>query len=1064
MKILQLDLIAFGLFTNKILDFSAKQPSLHLIYGANEAGKSSLRRALTHLLFGIPERTLDAHLHSTTKLRIGAHLINAEGEKLLCYRRKGRKNTLLDIHNNNPLNEECLDPFLGGMKEAQFTALCCFDHKRLRQGGEDLLQGGGDVGESLFEAGTGSLKIHDVLAELDKEKECLFKTRASKPLLNKAISDYQNAKQDIFDHSLSAHKWTEQATHLAQTQEKLTKLTQHLQNCRTVQHRLHRIQRTRPQLRRYQELKTELLTLESVIILPDDAILKHNQAKLTWRTAQTQEAQAQEVILELENELKRITISQDFLIQKATIDDLRGRLGSHQKAARDLPGVRTEMRTVESDARALLLRIYPKLDLQDVQKYLVTNAQRDHIKHLADRYPALYEKYNSIQTRLEEVAQLLVQQTKALDHLPISPDLTSLQMLLTRICKYGELEENHAKKESELRLLTNKAKIQLKHIGCWSSLEALEQVVLPKMERISNFERRFSDSTQEQLRIKERLLEIRQRNEHATQKINTLSWMGDIPTEKDLHQARQMRQTYWQDIKKTKKGGASPKNTNLPLFDDKTKAYFSQFKKGETLNFDEKTPPPSADEKYTLFEKAMMETDELSDRLRHEASRIAEYGMLLAEQESTKIELEHHNKKWYQYKTLLSNLTQEWEQSWQSVGIKPWKPSEMRSWLNDSLYLREQMNELRHRRHLAEERQELITRLCQELMKALFPFVGTSSLTHLSDLIEQGNICVSKMKTQQHECDKLQLEINSLIKEQHGLKTVSLQTNQTLKQWQAKWIHAIIPLDLPSDTLPNAVRNVLNDLDQVLNKIDKAHSLEHRVTLMEKDAAVFQQDVATLVQQISPEFTQKSVEESVPALSKRLNQAEKEYARYEQLQQRLQVEQHRLSDAHQQVQLTEAHLQVLQEQAHCSDLITLEKAEKDSIYKKERLITLAKVEEQLLEQGEGLSLADLAEEVQKVDIDELPGSLQTCTETIQKLDKQRSDTEQNIGKLQTLLKQMDGNANAGQAADNAQLALAKVQEFTERYMHLHLASSVLKKSIERYRAHNQAPLVKRAST
>jgi len=139
MKILQLDLVAFGLFTDKTLDFSA--PGLHLLYGANEAGKSTMRRALTHFFFGMPVRTSDAYLHANDKLRIGARLLNSDGEELMCYRRKGRKNTLLDV-NNKPIDEESLQTFLGGMKASQFTALCCFDHERLRQGGEDLLQWG----------------------------------------------------------------------------------------------------------------------------------------------------------------------------------------------------------------------------------------------------------------------------------------------------------------------------------------------------------------------------------------------------------------------------------------------------------------------------------------------------------------------------------------------------------------------------------------------------------------------------------------------------------------------------------------------------------------------------------------------------------------------------------------------------------------------------------------------------------------------------------------------------------------------------------------------------------
>ena len=233
MKILRLELAAFGLFTNKILDLSAGNPGLHILYGANEAGKSTMRRALSHVLFGIPERTLDAHFHANEQLRVGAHLRNSHGEELTCYRRKGRKNTLLDA-DNNPLDETDFQTrFLGGMNEAQFTALFCFDHEQLRQGGHDLLSGGA-VGESLFEAGTGSLKIHDILTELDKQKEELFKARGTKPLLNQTIKVYKDACKRIKDCSLSVNEWSEQAKKLDEAQQRHTHLTQQLQQLREM--------------------------------------------------------------------------------------------------------------------------------------------------------------------------------------------------------------------------------------------------------------------------------------------------------------------------------------------------------------------------------------------------------------------------------------------------------------------------------------------------------------------------------------------------------------------------------------------------------------------------------------------------------------------------------------------------------------------------------------------------------------------------------------------------------------------------------------------------------------
>jgi len=68
MKILELGLHAFGPFTDAVLDLSASQEGLHLIYGPNEAGKSSALRALRQGLFGIPAQSSDSFVHPCSKM------------------------------------------------------------------------------------------------------------------------------------------------------------------------------------------------------------------------------------------------------------------------------------------------------------------------------------------------------------------------------------------------------------------------------------------------------------------------------------------------------------------------------------------------------------------------------------------------------------------------------------------------------------------------------------------------------------------------------------------------------------------------------------------------------------------------------------------------------------------------------------------------------------------------------------------------------------------------------------------------------------------------------------
>ena len=82
MKILELRLIAFGPFTDRVLDLSSGNHGLHVIFGRNEAGKSSALRALHALLYGIPGQTTDAFLHPYSALRVGGRLRLSSGDEI----------------------------------------------------------------------------------------------------------------------------------------------------------------------------------------------------------------------------------------------------------------------------------------------------------------------------------------------------------------------------------------------------------------------------------------------------------------------------------------------------------------------------------------------------------------------------------------------------------------------------------------------------------------------------------------------------------------------------------------------------------------------------------------------------------------------------------------------------------------------------------------------------------------------------------------------------------------------------------------------------------------------
>ena len=71
MRIERLDLIRYGAFTDRSLVLAPAVCDMQIVFGPNEAGKSTARAALEDLLFGIEERSpYGGFLHVYSALRL----------------------------------------------------------------------------------------------------------------------------------------------------------------------------------------------------------------------------------------------------------------------------------------------------------------------------------------------------------------------------------------------------------------------------------------------------------------------------------------------------------------------------------------------------------------------------------------------------------------------------------------------------------------------------------------------------------------------------------------------------------------------------------------------------------------------------------------------------------------------------------------------------------------------------------------------------------------------------------------------------------------------------------
>ncbi|HEY8356467.1 MAG TPA: AAA family ATPase, partial [Ramlibacter sp.] len=146
MRLAELNLLAYGKFTDERLSFPKAAHDFHVLVGPNEAGKSTVRRAITELLFGMEMRSPLGFLHAQSDLRV-AGVLEAGTASYPFVRTKQQKS--LRSPADEVLPESYLAPALGGLKQETFEELHCLDHGRLLRGGQGIVDPRNSVSQIL---------------------------------------------------------------------------------------------------------------------------------------------------------------------------------------------------------------------------------------------------------------------------------------------------------------------------------------------------------------------------------------------------------------------------------------------------------------------------------------------------------------------------------------------------------------------------------------------------------------------------------------------------------------------------------------------------------------------------------------------------------------------------------------------------------------------------------------------------------------------------------------------------------------------------------------------------
>ncbi|MCI5124930.1 MAG: chromosome segregation protein SMC, partial [Candidatus Electrothrix sp. AR5] len=348
--------------------------------------------------------TNDNFLHSNPQLRIGGQLRRADGATIEFTRKKGNKDTLLEFGTNDPLDDTALIPFLpASIDENLFTKLWGIDHERLIAGGRELLEQSGDLGQALFSAAVGTTNLREVLAEMQNSADKIFKSRATKAVLNQAIANYKDAQKRIKVATLPVSEWKNLQKDLSKTKTAIEELEKEIESQGKVKRRLERVNRVKGALAQRRSVLGKIETLGQVDLLPEDFEEKRKSASNNLQTAGETKERREAKLLRLQEESESLDVRSDLLENEKAILALHKELGVVEKTLRDRPQQDSERRLLRNKAETLLKTVRPDVGLQQADDLRPLLNNKKWISGLAQKHSLLVQNQAQAEASIRDI-------------------------------------------------------------------------------------------------------------------------------------------------------------------------------------------------------------------------------------------------------------------------------------------------------------------------------------------------------------------------------------------------------------------------------------------------------------------------------------------------------------------------------------------------------------------------------------------------------------------------------------------------------------------------------------
>ncbi|MBV9147057.1 MAG: AAA family ATPase, partial [Acidobacteria bacterium] len=1034
MRIDSIDLVRFGHFADRQIDLPARTPDFYLLYGNNEAGKSTLLRAISGLLFGIPSKTTDTHTFKGSELRIGA-TISAPGQSLSFRRRKGTTSTLLTPEETQ-MKEDSMTPFLRELDRERFEQFFALNHERLREGGEELLQGKGDIGSALFQA-AGLLDLRKLLENLDKEARELFSPKSRGKVIGTALEEYREARDASRHLAISATTAKEKKAEMQAAEENLKKLRADSESLQRDLVRLRRIEGNKPDVARLQELRAALDSTASLPSLPISARRNRDEAGIALTTSATQVQALTQQITQRKQQIAELPLSAAFRGHEQHVEQLNAEISDYIRAVNDLPKRRSEYEEAVGLAESEWKQIWRSRPVSDAEQVRAAYLRKAEILDLINEQTRLT---TLLQQAEEQLRAGLEQERRIQEELAEEPeprDASSLIAAIEQAKSLGDVEQAAARLRSEIERLQDNATGDLYALPLFAAnLQALSAMKTPLPATIERYARAWDEAAARRKQSAETVENsVRAITEKEAEIAAFAAELGKT-AESDLLDARARRDQLWRLIR------AHAFEQNLSVEEAQTRSGAS-------------VPLP------VQMEERVRQADEIADRRFLHAKKVAIHDRLFKEIEALRIQHQQAEVDAARYEEEQRQLEQSWQSEWDLLAATPLAPGEMKDWLRLRQTILDRFQQVRGKQDELRLLQERAGQAAQQLL---------SELERLHFQAGSGQSLSISIKVAEKFAQELDKKKRSRDEFRRALKSLSIDTRKqtvndctaALSAWSQKWIPFVRALFLPEIATPAQVSDALIVLEKVFGHLAIADGLKHRIKRIGDNIESFEKRAAELTSTIDPALSTCSLDQAVASLHSRFVETGKADRQRETLEAQNAADESALASARTQAQNALSALEQMRALAGCKDDQQLESIITSCEQRAARLADYERISAGLKERNAVSDLKQVEDEAASYELDSLRSQIDSGERRMKELQDELIAVGTAYGELRKEYQRLESSSESAAQAQKAEEALAKVRPAIGQYLRLRLAFEAVQRAIESYREKHQGPVLKRA--